>query len=85
MLMTYGRGRAEQFRLHPTPGSALNFVPPLFCLYLLMLPLGWIWPWAFGPLIIYALAVVLQGVALIPRGGLLAVPAAVLVILTHVL
>src|ERR1043166_7694638 len=34
MLMTYGRGRAEQFRLHPTPGSALNFVPPLFCLYL---------------------------------------------------
>ena len=39
MLMTYGRGRAEQFRLHPTPGSALNFVPPLFCLYLLALPL----------------------------------------------
>src|SRR5207302_3883643 len=31
MLMTYGRGRAEQFRLHPTPGSILNFVPPLFC------------------------------------------------------
>ena len=26
MLMTYGRGRAEQFRLHPTLGSALNFV-----------------------------------------------------------
>ena len=38
MLMTYGRGRAEQFRLHPTFGSALNFVPPLFCLYLLALP-----------------------------------------------
>ena len=36
MLMTYGRGRAEQFRLHPTFGSALNFVPPLFCLYLLV-------------------------------------------------
>ena len=34
MLVTYGRGRAEQFRLHPTPGSTLNFVPPLFCLYL---------------------------------------------------
>ena len=33
MLRTYGRGRAEQFRLHPTPGSILNFVPPLFCLY----------------------------------------------------
>lgn len=40
MLMTYGRGRAEQFRLHPTPGSALNFVPPLFCLYLVIL-LAW--------------------------------------------
>ncbi len=35
MLMTYGRGRAEQFRLHPTPGSAMNFVPPLFLLYCL--------------------------------------------------
>lgn len=34
MLMTYGRGRAEQFRLHPTFGSAMNFVPPLFVLYL---------------------------------------------------
>jgi succinoglycan biosynthesis protein ExoA len=38
MLLNYGRGRAEQFRLHPTWGSALNFVPPLFCLYLLALP-----------------------------------------------
>jgi succinoglycan biosynthesis protein ExoA len=36
MLMTYGRGRAEQFRLHPTPGSALNFVPPLFVAFLIM-------------------------------------------------
>jgi cellulose synthase/poly-beta-1,6-N-acetylglucosamine synthase-like glycosyltransferase len=36
MLLTYGRGRAEQFRVHPTPGSAMNFVPPLFCLYLLL-------------------------------------------------
>ena len=34
MLLTYGRGRAEQFRLHPTPGSALNFAPPIFCVYL---------------------------------------------------
>ena len=38
MLLTYGRGRAEQFRLHPTLGSALNFAPPLFCVYLLLLP-----------------------------------------------
>lgn len=49
MLLTYGRGRAEQFRLHPTLGSALNFVPPLFCLYLLLLPFllyccSWKWP-----------------------------------------
>ncbi len=35
MLMTYGRGRAEQFRMHPTFGSAANFVPPLFCVFLL--------------------------------------------------
>ncbi len=34
MLLNYGRGRAEQFRLHPTTGSALNFVPPLFLAYL---------------------------------------------------
>ena len=46
MLLNYGRGRAEQFRLHPTFGSALNFVPPLFCLYLVLLPpLMKILPW----------------------------------------
>ena len=39
MLLNYGRGRAEQFRSYPTFGSALNFVPPLFCLYLVLLPL----------------------------------------------
>lgn len=39
MLMTYGRGRAEQFRLHPTFGSALNFVPPVFVLYIILFPL----------------------------------------------
>jgi glycosyltransferase involved in cell wall biosynthesis len=38
MLLNYGRGRAEQFRSYPTFGSALNFVPPLFCLYLALLP-----------------------------------------------
>lgn len=38
MLMTYGRGRAEQFRLHPTFGSVLNFVPPLFLVYLVSVP-----------------------------------------------
>jgi cellulose synthase/poly-beta-1,6-N-acetylglucosamine synthase-like glycosyltransferase len=62
MLFTYGRGRAEQFRLHPTPGSALNFVPPLFCLFLALLP---VLPWYFiwvpaaygGALLLLALAV----------------------------
>ncbi len=38
MLFTYGRGRAEQFRVNPTFGSAMNFVPPLFCVYLVALP-----------------------------------------------
>ena len=62
MLMTYGRGRAEQFRLHPTPSSALNFVPPLFCLYLVLTPLlpAWcLWPW-LG----YGLALMGQGTVL---------------------
>ena len=42
MLMTYGRGRAEQFRLHPTAGSAPNFVPPVFVICLFLIPL-WMW------------------------------------------
>jgi len=44
MLLNYGRGRAEQYRLHPTAGSALNFFPPLFCLYLLWLLVLWFLP-----------------------------------------
>jgi glycosyltransferase involved in cell wall biosynthesis len=90
MLMTYGRGRAEQFRLHPTPGSALNFVPPLFCLYLLTLPLLLtltpIGKVGLVPLALYALAVLAQGVVFAARGqvfqSLTAVP---LVVLTHIL
>lgn len=58
MLMTYGRGRAEQFRLHPTPGSALNFVPPLFCAYLVLCPLlGML---GLVPLVAYAVAIIAQ-------------------------
>ncbi len=38
MLLFYGGGRAHQFRLHPTLDSLPNFIPPLFCLYLLVLP-----------------------------------------------
>lgn len=83
MLFNYGRGRAEQFRLHPTPGSILNFVPPLFCLYLVLAPF-------FGllglvPLGFYALAVVGQTLASASSKGigqaLLALP---LVVLTHI-
>jgi glycosyltransferase involved in cell wall biosynthesis len=85
MLMTYGRGRAEQFRQHPTPGSALNFVPPLFCVYLLLLPLVLVWPWMILPLAAYTLGVVLQTLALLSRGGWLALPALPLIVLTHVL
>jgi len=64
MLFNYGRGRAEQFRLHPTPGSAANFVPPLFCLFLVLLPFlpryfGWV-------LAAYGVALLLQTVAVLP-------------------
>jgi cellulose synthase/poly-beta-1,6-N-acetylglucosamine synthase-like glycosyltransferase len=90
MLMTYGRGRAEQFRLHPTLGSALNFVPPLFCLYLLaLLPLvvltaiGKLW---LVPLGLYALAVLAQGLVLAADGHVLRSLAAIpLIVLTHIL
>jgi hypothetical protein len=90
MLMTYGRGRAEQFRLHPTFGSALNFVPPLFCLYLAalapLLALTWMGWRCLVPLGFYALAVLVQGVALAVSGqvwqSLAAVP---LIVLTHLL
>ena len=80
MLKNYGRGRAEQFRLHPTPGSALNFVPPLFCLYLVLvvametggrdlIPAQW--PGLLAvPLGLYALAVVVQMVISVSTAGL---------------
>ena len=87
MLLTYGRGRAEQFRVNPTPGSALNFVPPLFCIYLVALPLlALLGKLVFLPLALYALAVVLQTLALIPMGGVgKAVAALPLNVLTHLL
>jgi glycosyltransferase involved in cell wall biosynthesis len=88
MLFTYGRGRAEQFRVHPTPGSALNFVPPLFCIYLvaLMVLLPWLGSVAGAPLELYALAVVGQTLVLLPLGGLKKSLAALpFIVLTHVL
>jgi hypothetical protein len=91
MLKTYGRGRAEQFRLHPTLGSAPNFVPPLFCAYLVVLLAALIWRPVvalFGaiPLGFYALLVLGQAAALIQTGGLFRSLAAMpLMVLTHVL
>lgn len=84
MAMSYGRGRAEQFRLHPTWGSALNFVPPLFCLYLVLWPL--LGSWGIYPLAAYALAVLIQaGVLMFPGGPLKAMAAMPLIVLTQVM
>jgi cellulose synthase/poly-beta-1,6-N-acetylglucosamine synthase-like glycosyltransferase len=49
MLMNYGRGRAEQVRLHPSSGSLLNFAPAGFVLFWFSLVVafatyGW-WSW----------------------------------------
>ncbi len=91
MLMTYGRGRAEQFRLHPTAGSVLNFVPPAFVLYLVILLLVWIVRPSLGqlvalPLGLYAIALLGQTLLLIAGGGLSASLAAMpLMGLSHVL
>lgn len=83
MLMTYGRGRAEQFRLHPTPGSALNLVPPLFCIYLPMaLVFRGLWLW---PLVFYALAVLVQTWVLRTSLGTRMARVAPLIVLTHLL
>ena len=76
MLRTYGRGRAEQFRLHPTPGSALNFVPPLFCLYLAALAVvkclsisSSLRLIIAAPLLIYFVATILQTLTSMKNSG----------------
>jgi succinoglycan biosynthesis protein ExoA len=87
MLLNYGRGRAEQFRLNPTARSAPNFVPPLFCLYLVLLPVLWMFTRWLGlvPLAFYLAAVLGQSVMLMPRGGLVKSLCAIpLMVLTHV-
>lgn len=95
MLRTYGRGRAEQFRLHPTLGSAPNFVPPLFCLYLAALLAFLVWPldasvgaWklrAAAPLGLYTLAILVQTVASISTHGLLkSLMASPLLVASHI-
>ena len=80
MLRNYGRGRAEQFRLHPTPGSILNFAPPLFLIYLLLAP--WLPKLFLVPLSFYGAAVLIQTVMLAREGwgrlgGSLALPGVV--------
>jgi succinoglycan biosynthesis protein ExoA len=81
MVFTYGRGRAEQFRLHPSAGSALNFVPPLFCLFVLLTPVlpgafAWLW-------VLYAIALLVQS-ATFPRTPVLQRLAAVpLIFISH--
>jgi succinoglycan biosynthesis protein ExoA len=64
MLFNYGRGRAEQVRLHPTLGSAPNFVPPLFCVYLVLSP--FLPPLLDWPLAIYGLALLIQALVVVP-------------------
>src|SRR5205085_2858401 len=76
-------------------GSVPNFVPPLFCLYLVALAVFELFPagaaWrscklgASAPLAVYALAVILQTLASIPSAGivrsLLAMP---LLVASHI-
>ncbi len=83
MLRNYGRGRAEQFRRHPTAGSALNFVPPLFLVYLLLTP--WLPRPLLWPLALYAAAVLAQTAVLAKSrpGALLRLP--LLLALSHLL
>lgn len=87
MLFTYGRGRAEQVRLHPTAGSAPNFVPALFCLYLVIAPLlaVWIGPIVFEPLLLYVLVVMGQtAYSMISKSFIRGLLAAPLIVASHV-
>jgi len=83
MLLNYGRGRAEQFRLHPTPGSALNFAPPLFCAYLVACP--FLGTAGLVPLAGYALAIVAQTLySAVTRSPVHAFMAMPLLTITHI-
>ena len=90
MLMTYGRGRAEQVRVNSASGSLLNFVPPLFCVFLVAFPflvklpvIGIISLAAMG---VYVVAVLAQLATLIPRGGVLrSLETIPFIVLTHIL
>ena len=88
-------GRAEQFRVTPTFGSAPNFVPPFFCLYLGTLvifqltaldkPMGTLKLLSLVPLGFYALAILLQTLASIPANGIVRSLAAMpLLVASHI-
>ena len=91
MLMTYGRGRAEQFRLHPTFGSAPNFVPPLFLLYVVVTVGAFILAptvarFLLLPLAFYGLVVLAQVAVLASKAPVFrSFAAAPLIVLTHLL
>lgn len=82
MLFSYGGGRAQQFRLHPTAGSAINFVPPAFVVYLaavlILVPARVLPLWTLLPLALYLAAVLAQSLAVMSRtsflSGLRALP-----------
>jgi succinoglycan biosynthesis protein ExoA len=94
MLFSYGGGRAQQFRLHPTIGSAINFVPPAFCIYLaavlVLMPARvfpvWVSLAALLPLALYLLAVLGQTAAVMLRTDFMsALRALPLLALTNIL
>jgi hypothetical protein len=83
MLLNYGRGRAEQFRAYPTARSAINFVPPMFCLFLAavaFLPPVFMWVLA-----VYGAAVLAQAVVILPWRKLHWLPAIMgLILASHI-
>jgi hypothetical protein len=94
MLLFYGGGRAQQFRLYPSLYMLPNFIPPLFCLYLLALPFLLLAFWSMktvvllslSPLLLYLLVVLGQTVCVAAWSNLvLALLTMPLVILTNIL
>ncbi|MCF7709166.1 MAG: glycosyltransferase [Verrucomicrobia bacterium] len=83
MLFNYGRGRAEQFRLHPTPGSSINFIPPAFCAYLIAVP--FLPAWRLLPLAVYIVAVFTQALALTFRKPWILPGVFLLITMTHLM
>ena len=74
MLFRYGRGRGEQVRLHPSVGSALNFVPAFFVCYVFGLVLSgmFLGPIPFIaqlPMVGYLLVTLVWGLNLVRQAG----------------